>query len=308
MTIKIRSFGGPVIWFLRKYCSSFTSKIAFSIIGKVRAKKIDGFIKSFMEASEVPVFRFLMLETVNRCNGTCSFCPANIKAEAREFKKMSQELFDKIISDLVEADWVGTFFLQVNNEPFIDVRILEFAAQIREKLPECEICLISNGTLLNVDKIKEMRLLVDELIINDYSRDYRLNKNLREIYRHVRKHKEMFSGMKICINRRYSEEILATRAGNAPNKPVKNNRIKASCIYPFTDMIIFPDGKVGMCCNDCKEITNFGNVEKENLFAIWKNEKFTKLRCAMMNGRENYPFCRECDVIDAGSREKIIES
>ena len=71
-------------------------------------------------------------------------------------------------------------------------------------------------------------------------------------------------------------------------------------------MIIFPDGQVGMCCNDCKEITNFGNAESENLFDIWRNEKFKALREAMRKGRDNYGFCRECDVVDAGSREKVI--
>ena len=82
--------------------------------------------------------------------------------------------------------------------------------------------------------------------------------------------------------------------------------MKAPCIYPFTDLIIFPDGQVGMCCNDCFEVTAFGDVTQDRLRDIWRNEKFTELRKAMRQGREHYPFCVECDVVDAGSREKII--
>ena len=71
--------------------------------------------------------------------------------------------------------------------------------------------------------------------------------------------------MEISISRRYAGEILATRAGNAPNKPKKNNRVSAPCIYPFTDLIIFPDGQVGLCCNDCFEVTGFGDVTQDRL-------------------------------------------
>lgn len=306
MPIRIRNFGGPLVWVLRKYCSGFTSRIALSVTGKVREKKINGFISDFLKTENIPDFKFLMLETINRCNGICAFCPANVKSESREYKKMSEQLFEKIIEDLADKKWNGSIFLQVNNEPFIDVRILDFASKIKEKLPKCKICLISNGTLLTCNKLEQMSTLIDELIINDYSKQYRLSSNIKEIYKYVYKNKDLFRGMNICINRRYSGEILATRAGNAPNKPVKNNRITSPCIYPFTDMIIFPDGKVGMCCNDCREITDFGNAETENLFDIWRNEKFKKLREAMKYGRDNYAFCKECDVVDAGSREKVI--
>lgn len=100
---------------------------------------------------------------------------------------------------------------------------------------------------------------------------------------------------------------MATRAGKAPNKPKKNNRINNPCIYPYTDLVIFPDGEVGMCCNDCFEETHFGNVRDNSLVEVWNNEKFTDLRNKMRNGRDSYLFCKECDVVDAGGREKLIK-
>ena len=127
------------------------------------------------------------------------------------------------------------------------------------------------------------------------------------IYREVKKNEELFSAVDIIINRRYGKEILATRAGYAPNKPIKNNNVNTPCIYPFTDLVIFPDGKVGMCCNDCEENSNFGDVREESLTEIWYNEKFIELRNAMLVGR-NYQFCKECDVVDAGGREEQIKT
>lgn len=306
MPIKIQGFGGPVVWQLRKYHSDFISAATLSIVGKVREKKINRYIDRFLSASETPCFRFVMLETVNRCNGTCDFCPANARIDKREYKKMTQDLFDKIIGELRDAQWSGKIFLQVNNEPFLDNRILHFARRIRENLPDSKVCIITNGTLLNVEKMVEMADLIDEMVINDYGRHYRLSSNLLEIYKFARKNRNIFKNMDIRINRRLSTEILSTRAGAAPNKRKKNNKINFPCIYPFTDMIIFPDGKVGMCCNDCYEVTAFGDLNKESVFAVWQGEKFRELREKMRYGRSAYSFCKECDVVDAGSREQEI--
>lgn len=306
MSVKIKNFGGRLLWFARKYRSNWVSSVSFPLVAALRTPKINAFIDRFLQKEETPDFQFLMLETVNRCNGKCSFCPANVRDEKREYKRMTEELFSRIIDELVEIRWTGTIFLQVNNEPFLDKRILEFAGEIHRKKPECRICIITNGTMLNVEKLRTLVPLVDELVINDYSEHYRLADHLEEIYRYVKGNPAEFEQMEISISRRYSGEILATRAGNAPNKPKKNNRVKAPCIYPFTDLIIFPDGQVGMCCNDCFEVTAFGDVTQDRLRDIWRNEKFTELRKAMRQGREHYPFCVECDVVDAGSREKII--
>lgn len=306
MSIRIRNFGGRLLWFARKYRSDWVSRFSFPLVAALRTPKINAFIDDFLRQKETPPFKFLMLETVNRCNGKCAFCPANVRDEKREYKKMSDDLFSKIIDELVDINWTGTIFLQVNNEPLLDKRLMGFAKEIKQKRPDCKICIISNGTLLNIEKVRAMVSLIDELVINDYSDKYRLAAHLKEIYQYVKKNPREFAAMEISISRRYSGEILATRAGNAPNKPKKNNHVVAPCVYPFTDLIIFPDGKVGMCCNDCFEVSEFGDVNQNRLLDIWNNEKFTALRKAMRQGRESYPFCKECDVVDAGSREKAI--
>ena len=307
MPIKVQSFGGPITWFFRKKCSAVTSKFSLTVAGKIYERKINNYIKWFSSSATIPPFKFVMFETVNRCNGTCAFCPANKNAEKRPYKKMPEETFIKVINELKEAKWEGTVFLQVNNEPLIDPRLMEFAKITKTNLPGSKICIITNGTLLKPKIMLELQKYVDELVINDYSNKYRLSENIKEILYFVKRNKKTFQNMHICIKRRYKDEILATRAGNAPNKPRKNNKINYPCIYPFTDMIVFPDGTVGMCCNDCYETTNYGNVNLEGVFQIWEGKKFQKLREAVGKGREGYNFCRECDVLDAGSREKIIE-
>lgn len=307
MSIKINSFGGILIWCLRKRNSAFTSKVALEFTSKKYKPLIERYIQKFNASEKKPLFRMVNIETVNRCNGMCSFCPANVWEEKRDLKRMSQSLFEKIVHELEQLKWEGQIFLNVNNEPFLDKEILKRAKFIKEKLGDKAIVsMFTNGTLLSIDKLDALSESVDILVINNYSKKYCLNTKIKEIYNYVKNNPKKFRNIDITINRRYSEEILATRAGNAPNKKKKNNKVESPCIYPYTDITIFPDGKVGLCCNDCYEITDYGSVAEESLINIWENEKFEKVRTLMGVGRHNFPFCKECDVVDTGFREKLI--
>ena len=308
MGVRIKSFGGPVAWFFRKHFSYFTSGIILPIVAKKYERHTSDFINWFNHQKQTPLFHHIKIETVNRCNGVCEFCPANKNIEKRPFKKMSEDMFYKIIRELQEIKWKGTMILCVNNEPFVDNRILDFAKYAKDNLADVYIFLISNGTLLDTKKMDAMVGLIDKIIINDYSPEYRLGKTYKEIYSHIRSQSEKFSCMEVIINRRYSKEILTTKGGGAPNKSIKSKRIKQPCVYPFLDLVIFPDGKVGICANDNEEQSEFGDITKSSLTEIWENEHFKEVRRKMTQGRMNVSFCENCDVIDAGEREKYIKS
>ena len=48
MPIKIKSFGGPIIWQFRKHNSKFTSSVMLTFASKKYKKTIDTYIKYFM--------------------------------------------------------------------------------------------------------------------------------------------------------------------------------------------------------------------------------------------------------------------
>lgn len=307
MPVKINSFGGPLIWLLRKHCSNITSRIMLYFVSRKYQGLTKEFIKAFLNQKELPVFQNVMIETINRCNGECSFCPANIKDESRPLKIMSVEMYHQIINQLVNMQWRGKLFMQVNNEPFIDKRIIDFMRYAKESISDVKIVVSSNGTLLNIKQLDELIGIVDQLIINNYSAYYSLSSTQKSIYAYIKDNASKFKDMEIIIRRRYSNEILATRAGNAPNKPQKNVKIECPCVYPFTDLTIFPDGQVGMCCNDCREISHFGDIKSDSLLEIWGNEKFRSLRMTMLGGRNHFLGCQDCDVLDAGERETFMK-
>lgn len=108
--------------------------------------------------------RLVSVETTNRCNARCKFCPNN--SLARDRRIMSDDLFKKIINDCKEFPLKAIEpFLQ--GEPFMDPHIFDRLAYINEQLPETALRLYSNGAALTKAKSDMLRELnVDKLYIS----------------------------------------------------------------------------------------------------------------------------------------------
>lgn len=157
-----------------------------------------------------------------------------------------------------------------------------------------------------MDKVKEIVPYVNQLIINNYCLDMKLHDNVRVIYEYVKAHPEEFKDVDILIQMRYLKEVLTNRAGSAPNKAATEKVIKETCLMPYTDMWITPGGKLGICCCDNFEVTDVGDLTTMPLKDAWNSPAYQKLRNAVKDGRQNYPFCKHCDFIDAGLRMEIV--
>ena len=113
--------------------------------------------------------------------------------------------------------------------------------------------------------------------------------------------------MDILIQIRYLKEVLTNRAGSAPNKQSKGKVIKETCLMPYTDMWIMPNGKLGVCCCDNFEVTDLADLHEVTLKEGWNSKKYRELRDAVKEGRDKYPFCKYCDFIDAGLRMDAVD-
>lgn len=76
---------------------------------------------------------------------------------------------------------------------------------------------------------------------------------------------------------------------------------------PFTDLTIYPDGKVGLCCNDALEKTCYGNVSEQPIYKIWTGGIYRSLRAKIGKDRSLYGFCKGCDFVDAGIRNTFMK-
>lgn len=242
---------------------------------------------------EERLFEQVEIETINRCNGECPFCPINRHAESRAFAMMSEELFVKIISQLGEMDYRGNLGLFSNNEPFLDNRIIHFAKIAREKVPNAFIHLYTNGSILTEEKILEIMKYLDRMVIDNYNDALELNETSKIALKLCEENREL--DKKIEIHLRKIHEVLYTRAGQAPNNQAKKT-FNMPCLLPLKQMVIRPDGKVSLCCNDALGKFTMGDCNSQGLTEIWQSPNFREVRKKLLVGRDRLELCRFCDT------------
>lgn len=253
-------------------------------------------VRSYVQAAskDVQLFEYVEIETYNRCNGTCSFCPVSKLVDPRTEMKMNRDLFEVIIKQLEKLDYHGSLALFSNNEPFLDDRILDFHRYAREHLPKAKMHLFTNGTLLTLEKFIELMQYLDELIIDNYQQELQLIKPCRVIKEYVEAHPELRGRVTISI--RKPNEILTSRGGDAPNRKQLMSYGEETCALPFEQLIIRPDGKVSLCCNDPLGKTTLGDLTRESLLDVWYGKGFQAVRKALQSGRKNFQHCEFCDT------------
>lgn len=242
----------------------------------------------------VPLFEAVEVETINRCNGNCSFCPVNRNDDPREKAVMSEALFYDIVNQLEELNYCGRFSTFSNNEPLLDDRIITFNQYAREHLPNARMHLFTNGTLLTLDKFIALTGVLDELIIDNYQQELKLIKPCEEIRDYCEAHPELKK--KVSIILRKPQEILTSRGGTAPNRKELVEYGKDRCVLPFKQMIVRPDGKISLCCNDAIGKYTLGDLNKEKILDVWYGPRFQMVRKCLYGGRDNWGTCKYCDT------------
>ncbi len=243
---------------------------------------------------DTPLFEAVEVETINRCNGNCSFCPVNQKVDPRVRTVMAEDLFREIICQLEELNYSGRFSVFSNNEPLLDERIVELNQYAREHLPNAVIHMFTNGTLFTLDKFIALADVLDELIIDNYHQELKLIKPCLEIQEYCKTHPELTK--KVTIVLRKPKEILTSRGGTAPNRKQLIDYGKDRCVLPFKQMIIRPDGKVSLCCNDAVGRYTLGDLNQEKMLDVWYGPRFQEVRKSLYEGRERWGECKYCDT------------
>jgi len=270
----------------------YIKPVRLKMIDRKRRPMIQGAINKIISQKPFPFFNYVEIETINRCNNTCTFCPVNRDVDTRPFKLMDEQLFISIINQLREIGYSGKIGLFSNNEPLLDNRIFEFARITRETLPSVHLFILTNGLLLTIEKLELLMKHIDKLIIDNYDDNLNLTKPAQEIYNYCLKNKVYQGKIKIWLRKK--DEILTNRAGQAKNRS-KIKPLRSSCIYPFAQLIIRPDGKVSLCCNDALGQMTMGDLTKEKIIDVWNGETFRQTREKLLNGRQYVSLCSLCD-------------
>lgn len=267
---------------------------AMRLISALYKSNVDTYIQKLLLPEQFPVFSRIEIETINRCNLTCSFCPTNKHFDTRPFKLMEERLFFSIIKQLQDMDYTGLLALFSNNEPLLDERIIDFCKVTKQSLPKAFLYLYTNGTLLHLDKFIKLTEYLDLLLIDNYSNTLTLIKPVQEVYDYCMKNKVYQD--KVRIRLRKMNDVLTTRASQAKNR-TKIQPLTISCPLPFSQMVIRPDGKVSLCCADALGKMTLGDVTKDRIVDIWRSDTYKEIRRLILKSRRNISLCSGCDYI-----------
>ncbi|HML34142.1 radical SAM/SPASM domain-containing protein [Sporomusa sphaeroides] len=260
------------------------------------SRTVANYCDLYQTEGQYPLFKTVEIETINRCNSTCSFCPVNKNADTRAFKIMEQELFISILQQLKALNYSGTIGLYSNNEPFLDERIIELAQITKEYLPNNFLYLYTNGTLLTLEKFLGMMKYLDKMYIDNYNDNLKLNAPAKLIHDYCQDNKLYLD--KVRIRLRKLNDILSTRGGQAPNRKQEQiSTLNCSCLLPFRQMVIRPDGKISLCCNDALGTMTLGDLTKESVGDVWHGENYRAIREKIIQGRHDIALCRGCDSL-----------
>ncbi len=244
-----------------------------------------------------PLFDLLEIETINRCNGECGFCPVNKHLDPRPAQRMTDELFLSIMDQLRDLEYQGQVSFYSNNEAFLDKRMPDFIKAAREKLPLANLHISTNGLVLTPELYKRVIDNLDELHVNNYSNDFTWRPAILELMDLARSRPDWWE--KTVFFMRYQQETMTSRGGQAPNKqdlkPVAT--LNAGCMYPSRQMVVRPDGKLSLCCNDALGTLTLGDLSKQTLEEAWYSPAHRSAMEKILVGRENIPICRQCDTL-----------
>ena len=105
---------------------------------------------------KVPLPAIIEISNSGVCNRECSFCPRSDPNYNHVNEFFSNDLHDKLCDELANFDFSGIFAYCGFNEPLIKKDIYRDIQYARKKLPKSKIEIVTNGDVLNEDKLKRL--------------------------------------------------------------------------------------------------------------------------------------------------------
>ena len=273
--------------------------------------------------------KVIELQLQNKCNSFCLICP--YKDMNYHFEKMPNELFEKIIIEISKHP-IQRLIPYLNNEPFLDPNYIEKIYFIRKMLPNVEIEISSNASLLTENIARKLvELNITELRLSIFGYDettYKkmmpgldknvVFKNLNDISKilkvtNITTTIIMIDNDKINDEEFKKMEIFANNLGFEFEKwgyldRCKNVKWKSNNIYkrnvigceqkrPVERMHILANGKVIFCCQDWSHTLIMGDINKESIYEIWNSNYYNQLRNSIYKKEENaIELCKNCKL------------
>ncbi len=246
------------------------------------------------------------------CNRKCSFCPRSAPDFEHVNEFIDENLLKKIADELSNHNYSGTIIFSGYVEPLLHKRIYSDIKYIRDKLPDVNIEVITNGDPLNDERTKKLfDSGLSVLLISAYDGPEQII-HFEKMMQRANINKKNY----VIRKRYYGEDkdfgiTLSNRAGNLINSEYKIAPLKKSlskrCNYPFYTFFIDYNGDIQMCSHDWGKKMVLGNLNKNTIEEIWNSKKFELMRKKLFKGERNFSPCDVCDVKGEFIGKKHVE-
>ena len=107
--------------------------------------------------SALPLPLSMQIQTIDRCNALCRMCPYSHQRKTGPPRRMSEELFRRILYDLgTKRRVTHAVALMLQNEPLVDQHLAERYREVRTILNRRGMGLVTNASLLTPDRADEL--------------------------------------------------------------------------------------------------------------------------------------------------------
>lgn len=244
------------------------------------------------------------IELTNRCNRSCAGCPRHQMTYPQG--DMNPGLFGSIVDQLPDSACVVPFF---RGEPTLHPAFATnfFMGQLR-RFHEVQIA--TNGDFLTKDNkraIQENATFLS-LSLHEYKLPEQTNwcsflydlagagvttqVSIVESELPAGKRNKFVAAWFRHVDRvRIYEEHSKNGFGSLPNRPEK-----PVCTKPFEELVVYWDGKVGLCNHDWNNPFPLGDLNTESISEVWDGLRYKAVRDAHQQGnRRLVPACECCD-------------
>lgn len=264
-----------------------------TVEGKLQFVNFDGL--------ELPLPTEIEISESGTCNRKCSFCPRSAKDFIDKKEFISNELHQKLCTELKAYEYKGTIRYSGFVEPMLDKNIYNLIKMAKDYLPNCNIELVTNGDPLNLTRLKKLFYHgLSKILISAYDGKKEAI-DLENLCNEANLNKEQF-----IVRHRYLTEnqdfgiTLSNRSGLMENAEYQIKTLSAPlknpCYIPSYTFFLDYQGDVLMCPHDWGKKLILGNLNKEKLTDIWFSKKSMRIRKMLNQSNRNFSPCNVCDV------------
>ena len=226
------------------------------------------------------------IETLDWCNRKCDWCP-NKNRDTSPNNIMPDDVFVRILRQLLEYNFNGEIHPFLNGEPTMDKRLPEKIHSIKSVLPRVKVKVITNGDGLR--SANKLDLLFasgcDSIHMNHYDGRF------KDIGRALDSKYPGLSHFGLA----YLMDSFYNRAGKVEYKP--KVQIQDGCCDWFMHKLVFTyKGDLILCCSDFNSEVKFGNIMEQPLSMILESDLCQKYLRAHKDGKgKEMPLCKDCN-------------